>query len=144
MKSLSNGTVDYAIVTKQEWMRNLMQQISFNVIKVNIPGTNFVFFNQKNKYFANTKIRQAFSLAIDREERAKTLNKGLAQAAYGYCPPTLQIGGEDFRAKVAVEPLKTFKVANPDAKALLIEGLKEIGADSNPAKNNVHLLTIWN
>ena len=58
----------------------------------------------------------------------------LAQPAYGWCPPTLQIGGKDFREKVAIEPLKAFKEANPDAKKLLIEGLKEIGADPDPAK----------
>ena len=63
----------------------------------------------------------------------------MAQPAYGWCPPTLQIGGKDYREKVAVEPLKAFKEANPDAKALLIEGLKEIGADPDPAK--MHLLT---
>ena len=135
MNSLSNGTVDYALVTKQEWIEKFNATGKFNVLKVNTPGTNYVFFNQKDKYFTNAKIRQAFSLAVDREERVKILNRGLAQPAYGFCPPTLQIGGEDFRAKVAVEPLKAFKAANPDAKKLLIEGLKEIGADPDPAKN---------
>lgn len=135
MNSLSNGTVDYATVTKQEWIEKFTATGKFNVLKANIPGTNFVFFNQKDKYFKNAKIRQAFSLAVDREERVKILNRGLAQPAYGYCPPTLQIGGEDFRTKVAIEPFKAFKEANPDAKKLLIEGLKEIGADPDPAKN---------
>ncbi len=135
MNSLFNGTVDYAAVTKQEWIEKFNSTGKFNVLKANTPGTNYVFFNQKNKYFANAKIRQAFSLAVDREERVKILNRGLAQPAYGFCPPTLQIGGEDFRAKVGVEPLKAFKDANKDAKALLIAGLKEIGADPDPAKN---------
>lgn len=135
MKSLSNGTIDYATVTKREWMEKFNLTDKFNVIKVNTPGTNYIFFNQKDKYFANAKIRQAFSLAVDREERVKTINRGLAQPAYGYCPPTLQIGGEDFRSKVAVEPLKSFKAANPDAKTLLIAGLKEIGANPDPSKN---------
>ncbi len=135
MNSLFNGTVDYAGVSKQEWIEKFNATGKFNVIKANTPGTNYVFYNQKDKYFSNAKIRQAFSLAVDREERVKILNRGLAQPAYGWCPPTLQIGGEDFRAKVAIEPLKAFKDANPDAKALLIAGLKEIGADPDPAKN---------
>jgi len=135
MNALSNGTVDYATVTKQEWIDKFNETDKFNVLKANTPGTNFVFYNQNDKYFKNTKIRQAFSLAVDREDRAKIINRGLAQPAYGYCPPTLQIGGEDFREKVKVEPLKTFKAANPDAKKLLIEGLKEIGANPDPTKN---------
>jgi len=134
MNSLYNGSIDYAGVTKQEWIEKLKATNKFDVIKANTPGANYEFFNQKDKYFANAKIRQAFSLATDREDRIKILFRGLGQPAYGFCPPTLQIGGEDFRTKVGVEPLKAFKDANKDAKALLIAGLKEIGADPDPAK----------
>ena len=134
MNSLFNGSLDYALVTKQEWIEKFNSTGKFDVIKANQPGTNYMFFNQKDKYFSNAKIRQAFSLATDREERLKILFRGLGQPAYGFVPPTLQIGGEDFRTKVGVEPLKAFKDANPDAKALLVEGLKEIGADPDPSK----------
>ena len=137
MNSLSNGTIDIAAVTKQEWISKLDGTGKFNVIKANIPSASYVHFNQKDKYFKNLKIRQAFSLAMDREDRIKILYKGLGQPAYGWCPPTLQIGGEDFRTKVAVEPLKAFKEANPDAKKLLIEGLKELGMDPDPAKMDI-------
>jgi oligopeptide transport system substrate-binding protein len=134
MNSLFNGSLDYAAVTKQEWIEKFNATGKFDVIKANQPGTNYMFFNQKDKYFANAKIRQAFSLATDREERLKILYRGLGQPAYGFVPPTLQIGGEDYRTKVGVQPLTAFKEANKDAKALLVAGLKEIGADPDPAK----------
>ena len=134
MNSLLSGSIDYALVTKQEWIEKFNATGKFNVIKKNEPGTNFMFFNKKDKYFANTKIRQAFSLATDREDRLEILYRGLGQPSYGLVPPTLQIGGEDYRTKVHIEPLKAFKEANKDAKALLIEGLKEIGADPDPSK----------
>ncbi|MBZ9688685.1 peptide ABC transporter substrate-binding protein [Clostridium estertheticum] len=134
MGSLLNGSIDYAAVTKQEWIEKFDKTGKFNVVRVNTPGTNYMYFNQKDKYFKNAKIRQAFSLAADREDVVKVSFRGLAQPAYGWCPPTLQIDGQDFRKKVGVEPFKKFKEDHPDAKALLIEGLKEIGADPDPAK----------
>jgi len=140
MNSLLSGSIDTAAVKKQEWIDKFNATGKFNVMKKNDPSTSYVHFNQKDKYFKNLKIRQAFSLAMDREARIKILYKGLGQPAYGWCPPTLQIGGKDFRTKVAVEPLTAFKAANPDAKKLLIEGLKEIGADPDPAKMDVTAL----
>ena len=137
MNSLFNGSIDMAAVSKTEWVEKFKASGKFNLINANIPSAAYVHYNQKDKYFKNAKIRQAFSLAVDREDRIKVLYKGLGQPAYGWCPPTLQIGGVDFRTKVGVEPLKAFKDANPDAKALLIEGLKELGMDPDPAKMDV-------
>ena len=137
MNSLLNGSIDTAAVTKPEWIQKFDATGKFNVLKANIPSAAYVHFNQKDKYFKNAKIRQAFSLAMDREDRIKILYKGLGQPAYGWCPPTLQIGGEDYRTKVGIEPLKAFKEANPDAKALLIAGLKELGLDPDPAKMDI-------
>ncbi|MBZ9624960.1 peptide ABC transporter substrate-binding protein [Clostridium sp. FP2] len=140
MNSLLSAAVDTAEVAKPEWIQKFTATGKFDVLKKNDPSANYNFFNQKNKYFKNAKIRQAFSLAVDREDTIKVLFKGLGQPAYGFCPPTLQIGGKDFREAVGVEPLKALKAANPDPKKLLIEGLKEIGADPNPAKMDITIL----
>lgn len=140
MNSLFNGTIDSAAVSKQEWIEKFTATGKFDVLRKNDPSASYTHFNQKDKYFKNVKIRQAFSLAVDREEKLKIIYRGLGQPAYGWCPPTLQIGGKDFRETVGVEPLKKFKDEHPDAKALLIEGLKEIGADPDPAKMDVTAL----
>jgi oligopeptide transport system substrate-binding protein len=134
MNSLFNGSIDQGAVGKAEWVDKFTKTGKFDVLKKNDPSASYTHFNQKDKYFKNVKIRQAFSLAIDREQELKILYRGLGQPAYGWCPPTLQIGGQDFREKVAIEPLKKFKDEHPDAKALLIEGLKEEGLDPDPAK----------
>ena len=81
MNSLSNGTIDYAVVTKQEWIEKFNATGKFNVIKANEPSASYVLFNQKDKYFKNPKIRQAFSLAVDREERVKVLYRGLSSTS---------------------------------------------------------------
>ena len=140
MNSLSSGVIDYSLVGKAEWIEKLKSTNKFDITTFNEPAESYMHFNQKDKYFKNAKIRQAFSLAVDREDTVKVLYKGLAQPAYGWCPPALQIGGKDYREKVALEPLKAFKAANPDAKKLLVEGLKEIGADPDPAKATFSLL----
>ncbi|MBW9156592.1 peptide ABC transporter substrate-binding protein [Clostridium tagluense] len=134
MNSLSSGVIDYVLADKTEWVERFKASNKFDVSTINQPLESYTHFNQKNKYFKNAKIRQAFSLAVDREQLVKVIYKGLAQPAYGWCPPTLQIGGKDYREKVGVEPLKEFKAANPDAKKLLIEGLKEIGENPDPSK----------
>ncbi|KYH35559.1 dipeptide-binding protein DppE precursor [Clostridium tepidiprofundi DSM 19306] len=140
MSELYNGGIDATGVSDPNWVKKLSDTGKFNVLKGYDPSTTYVFFNQKDKYFKNAKIRKAFILADDREARAEVLFRNLAQPAYGWCPPSLQIGGEDFRAKVNYEPLRKLVKENPDPKKLLIEGLKEIGADPDPAKMDVTLL----
>ncbi|MBU3146493.1 peptide ABC transporter substrate-binding protein [Clostridium sp. CF012] len=134
MNSLSSGAIDYVLADKAEWIEKFKATNKFDVATFNEPSESYIHFNQKDKYFKNAKIRQAFSLAYEREKVVKVLYKGLAQPAYGWCPPTLQIGGKDYREKVGIEPVKAFKAANPDAKKLLVEGLKEIGENPDPAK----------
>jgi oligopeptide transport system substrate-binding protein len=67
--------------------------------------------------------------------------RGLATPAYGWCPPSLQIGGEDFRAKANYEPLKDVKSQVNDPKALLIEGIRELGMDPDPSKITIQYLS---
>ena len=140
MNSLFNGTIDIAGVSKQEWVEKFTATGKYDVLRKNDPSASYTHFNQKDKYFKNVKIRQAFSLAVNREEKLKVIYRGLGQPAYGWCPPTLQVGGKDFRESVGIEPLKKFKDEHPDAKALLIEGLKEIGADPDPSKMDITAL----
>ena len=103
---------------------------------VSEPTTSYVFFNTKNKYFSNTKIRQAFSMGFDKNDYVKIVGHGIGKAAFSWTPPSLMIGNDEFRAKVP-EQLKAVKA---DPKKLLIEGLKEIGADPDPAKMNISYL----
>ncbi|MDF2883174.1 MAG: oligopeptide/dipeptide transporter, oligopeptide/dipeptide-binding protein [Clostridiaceae bacterium] len=140
MTELLNGSLDSAAVSKPEWVQKFDQSGKFNVIKGYDPSTSYDFFNEKVKLFSNAKVRKAFSLAVDREGIVKTLYNGLAYPAYGWCPPSLQIGGQDFRKLANYEPIKTLAEENKDPKALLIEGLKELGMDPDPSKITVNYL----
>jgi oligopeptide transport system substrate-binding protein len=141
MQELLNGGLDSGAVSKPEWIKQFDASGKFDVIKGNDPSASYFYFNQQKKPFNNTKVRKAFSLAVTREDIVQTLYKGLADPAYGWSPPSLQIAGEDFRKKANYEPITDLKKANPDPKALLIEGLKELGMDPDPTKLTVTFLS---
>ncbi len=138
--SLYNGELDSHGVSKQEWIKKLDATGKFENIKGYLPTTGYTFFNQKDKVFSNAKVRKAFSLGITRDEMANVIYKGRNEAAYAWCPPSVQLAGKDFRETVKSEPLKKLAEENKDAKALLSEGLKELGMNPDPSKLTVNLL----
>lgn len=93
------------------------------------PSTSYVAFNNidKNNFFTNSKIRLAFSLAIDRDGYTKNVVKKDVPA-YGFVPYGMSNGDKIFREAVE-EPLKAVK--DQDLKQLYQEGLKELGLDPN-------------
>ncbi|EKN41495.1 oligopeptide/dipeptide ABC transporter oligopeptide/dipeptide-binding protein, partial [Clostridium botulinum CFSAN001627] len=135
------GGIDFSNVQKPEWKEKFKKADKFEVKKVIEPATNIEFFNQNVKLFSNAKVRKAFSLAVNREEVSKTLFKNDFTPAYGFVPPSLQIGDKEFRKEVGEEPIRKLKEENQDPKKLLIEGLKELGMDPDPSKVTVNYLT---
>ncbi|GAA0748088.1 peptide ABC transporter substrate-binding protein [Clostridium oceanicum] len=141
MQELLNGGIDVAAVQKPEWKDKFKKAGKFNPQKVVTPSTNIEFYNQKVKLFSNAKVRKAFSLAVNREGASKTLFKNDFVPAYGFAPPSLQIGEKEFRKEVSKEPVKKLKEENKDPKKLLVEGLKELGMNEDPSKITVTYLT---
>jgi len=140
MNQLLSGSLDTSVVNKQEWVQKLDEAKRFNVITGYEPTTVFNFFNQKDKLFSNIKVRKAFSLAINREDIAKSLYRNLAKPAYGWCPPKLQIGTEEFRKKANFEPVKKLAEEYKDPRVLLIDGLRELAMEQDPSKVTIKLL----
>lgn len=138
LSSLLNGSIDLMKDANLEYSKKIGKEEKINIVKVAEPSINFELYNQNNKLFSNSKIRKAFSLALDREEISKTLWKGIYTPAYGWIPPCIGIGETYFRGKANFEPIKNMK--NENAKKLLAEGLKELGMDSNPSKITVNYL----
>lgn len=91
------------------------------------PRASYICFNNEDPdgIFSNEKIRKAFSIALDREAYAKSVLKK-DQAAYGWIPYGLNCGDTIFRENNP-EPMVDF--VKEDPKALLEEGLKEIGKE---------------
>ena len=91
----------------------------------------YMTYNMKNKVLANKKIRQALSLAVDREKLITDVLDNTGEAAYTYTTKGVGIIGvsKDFSEEAG----KIFPAYNPQkAKQLLAEGLKEEGMTKMP------------
>lgn len=139
MNLLASGQVDLGFVDKPEWIKQFVDSGDFNVIKRYDLSTNYSIFNSKSRYLKNKKIRKAFSAAIDRDEINRVMFNGKFDVAYGWVSKGIQIGPDEYRTLVP-GPLKKLLDETPDPKALLIEGLKELGEDPDPANMTVSYL----
>lgn len=114
----------------------------------NGPGTTVLIMNQHNGgtqgLFKNTKVREAFSLSINRNDYNKAVSDGQDKLAYTIAPPTLNVGSTNY-GKYVGNPLKEAQAQyNTKAKrqALLKEGLKELGKSTDLSKLNFVYLTV--
>ncbi|WBW99385.1 peptide ABC transporter substrate-binding protein [Oceanirhabdus sp. W0125-5] len=140
MNTLFTGEVDLGAVTKPEWKEKFDSSGNFEYSSVAQPTVTYEVFNQQSRYFKNNKIRKAFVVALDRAAINDTLYRGANDPAFAWIPPAVQIGGEDFRKKADNLPVKKLLDEYKDPKALLIEGLKELGESENPADMSVTML----
>ena len=114
----------------------------------NGPGTTVLIMNQHNGgtqgLFKNTKVREAFSLSINRDDYNKAVSDGQDKLTYTMAPPTLNVGSTNY-GKYVGNPLKEAQAQyNTKAKrqALLKEGLKELGKSTDLSKLNFVYLTV--
>lgn len=136
--SLENGSLDYLGVSDQDYIDKFRQRDDMSEMLNTSARTSMVIFNCKDDVFKNVKVRQAFSLAINREEISEVLNAGLSTPAYGMVPPACIVGQYNFRESVT-EPLRKLAEQYPDPKALLSDGLKELGMSGDPSELTVTL-----
>ncbi|MBZ1503010.1 peptide ABC transporter substrate-binding protein [Leuconostoc mesenteroides] len=147
-KSVKTKEIDYSVVKKTETAVQLYKQGKLdrasiptpelyaanksNKDKVKAPEavTVYIEYNQtgKNKFLANTKIRQALNLATNRKELVEQVTSGLSTAATGLAPQGLAktSSGEDLAKYVA----PGYKYDTKEAAKLFAEGLKEVGESS--------------
>ena len=136
LSSLENGSLDYLNISDPDYINKFRQEGVMVEEPYSAARTVMVVFNCQDEVFSNEKIRQAFSLAIDRESISEVLNNGLTTPAYGLIPAESSVGSIMYRNQ-APEPLLALQEANPDPKALLIEGMKELGLGDDPSKLTV-------
>lgn len=94
-----------------------------------IASTYYYLFNLKEKPFNNLKIRQAFSMAIDRQAIVDNVTLGGQIPAFGYVPPGIKGNNEEFRTEYKDS---YFTEDAAKAKELLAEGMKEEGYTTLP------------
>lgn len=168
-KSVKTKEIDYSVVKKPETAVQLYKQGKLdrasistpelyaanksNKDKVKVPEatTAYIEYNQtgKNKFLANTKIRQALNLATNRKELVDQVTSGISTPATGLAPQGLAktASGEDLAKYVA----PGYKYDAKAAAKLFAEGLKELGetkmtltitsdADNSAAKTTLDYL----
>ncbi|MED3572897.1 peptide ABC transporter substrate-binding protein [Cytobacillus praedii] len=131
-KMIEDTTTAYQMYKSGEldFIRNLpldsLEQEKSSKEYVNFPSFSvYTFsFNVNENSVSNSKIRKAFSYAIDREAITENITKGGEAPAYGYVPFGAEApSGSDFRE----EAPKYYSFDPKEAKKLLAEGLKEEG-----------------
>ena len=132
MASLENGSVDYANVSMQEYAARFDAREDMAKQEMATDRTAMIVFNCQDPVFSNEKIRQAFSLALDRDLIIQITNGGMGTPAYGLVPTVCYVGDTNYR-QAAPEPLKALAETVSDPRALLIAGMEEAGLGSDPA-----------
>ena len=131
--SMLNGTLDYMETSKAEYVDEFKTMEDMTVTDIVKPTPGFIVFNCEDEVLSNVKVRQAISLAVQRELFTEVIYSGVAVPAYGLLSPAIGLNGVSFR-DVAEEPLRAFAEEAGDPKELLIEGLTELGMDPDPSK----------
>lgn len=127
--------IDRAGFSNPDFVEQL--QSNKDVVYVSAPGANidFIGFNNKNEYLSNTKIRQAISAAISREDYVDAVANGVGFPAYNMVPPVLSCGTKkytpgDFKAEInKIDPKPTFQA-----------GLKELGKSEDLSKVTLRMI----
>ena len=132
MASLENGSLDYAGVTAPEYAARFDIRDDMYQISIVTDRTAMLVFNCEDPVFSNEKIRQAFSLALDRDLIIEITNGGLGMPAYGLVPTVCAVGDTNFRA-VTPEPLLELVENWPDPQTLLLSGMEEAGLGNDPS-----------
>lgn len=128
MTAFMNKEIFSVGTTKPEWKEKFAEKEDvINVNKDDI-ATFFMMFNTKDELFKNVKVRRAFSAALDREDFNETIWFGNNKAATGWVPLTIYVGDNNYR-EAAGNFIDKLQQEVPDPKALLAEGLSELGMD---------------
>lgn len=135
VQAFLNKELDITGTSDPNWQQMIEESGLANTIVVPDSAPEFLMFNLGNEFLSNTKIRQALSIAYDREALVQDICNGNAQAIYSVMPDTMMIGDKTYHELANDQNyfVKQLIDENPDPKALLIEGLKELGKGEDPS-----------
>ncbi len=136
VQAFINKELDIVSTTDPNWTKQIEAEGTATKHEVPDNGPEFVMVNTKNEYLQNAKIRQALSIAMDRTAVKDMIWEGKAVELVSAIPDTMKIGDKTYTELVNGENyiVDQMKKDNPDPKALLIEGLKELGKPEDPSK----------
>lgn len=141
MQALLNGDVDFSLVRLREWKDKFDSMDEFSFVSMIEPHTGYHLINCADRYFRNVKVRKAFSAAFNRDEYIEQVVDGVHFPGWQYVPNVIVIGEENYQKKIGnPQYIKKLYDEVKDPKALLIEGLKELGEDPDPANMEVRMM----
>lgn len=101
----------------------------------------YLMFNCQGKYFSNQKVRQAFSMAVDKQTFVETVRNNMGYVADGLVPGSLSgKGGKSFGENRAEAGISMPAYDPAQAKTLLDEGLAELGLTREQMEEEVTIL----
>lgn len=136
VQAFINGEIDVIATSDSNWIKTVEAADMSNTTTVPDSAPEFLMFNVKNQYLSNTKVRQAISAAIDREALVEAIWDGRGIALSSVMPDTMKVGEETYTELVDGKNYFVKDLQEQDAKALLEEGMKELGI-SDPSEITV-------
>ena len=136
VQAFINGEIDVIGTSDSNWIKTVEAADMSNTSTVPDEAPEFLMFNVKNQYLSNAKIRQAISAAIDREALVEAIWDGRGIPLYSVMPDTMKVGEEIYTELVDGKNYFVKDLQEQDAKALLEEGMKELGI-SDPSEITV-------
>ena len=138
--ALKTGEVDYANVSDPKWKSQFLDNPDYYSLVRSRPDTTYMLFNlSSDSHISNPKMRQALSIALDRQELIDACYNGVPTPAYDFVPPAVTCQFKEFN-KDGEGWVKKLMEDNPDPKALFIEGMKEANLGEDPSKVTIRLL----
>ncbi len=136
IQAFINGEIDVISTTDPNWGKTIEEAGISTTETVPDMAPEFLMFNLGNEYLSNTKIRQALSVAFDRQEFVDALRDGQAIPIYSVMPDTMMVGDKTYTELVDGKNhfVKEMQAEFADPKALLMEGLKELGKPEDPSQ----------
>ena len=92
VQSYINGELDVIGTTDANWGKTIEEQGESESYQVPDSSPEFFMLNVANEYLCNEKIRQALTVAYDRQEMIDTLRNGKGVPIYSMMPDTVQVG----------------------------------------------------
>ena len=137
VQAFINGEIDVIGTSDSNWIKTVEAADMSNTSTVPDEAPEFLMFNVKNQYLSNAKIRQAISAAIDREALVEAIWDGRGIPLYSVMPDTMKVGEEIYTELVDGKNYFVKDLQEQDPKALLEEGMKELGI-SDPSEITVN------
>ena len=136
VQAFINGELDVVSTSDTNWGKTIVETGDSTESNVPSNAPEFFMFNLKNEYLSNTKIRQALSIAFDRQEMVDTLRDGKSEPIYSLMPDTMKVGDNTYTELVDGKNhfVSAMQEEYTDPKALFQEGLKELGKDTDTSK----------